>query len=564
MTLVPIGRLEVATPETMALAVREGTQAQRAVDERVSIGAAAAVAAQPTVVAAAAAAVSSELVDGGLKKTTLQQVLQMQGGSSLRNLFEDPGSEYTPGALVSSGAGLTVSQSTQWGEEGKSWMLSYSTATAVSAAAAKMMPLGGATTVTVGARFFNWLGETRGLKVGAAFYNASNVSTGAFWGDENAVPSGGRQYVWGTFAVPAGSTQMKMTVVRSADGVNLATAADSLFVTNIYVGEGVERPVLPLDGDQALTYWDGVKGQSASVRIRPVNSDSATKSLLTEGAAWGDSMVENPWVEKLGTLTGVSWYNGGKSGQTSGIIAFRQGGAILQTLEQITLPATGAVTVKVRASFTPFVYANSGTVPGVLDGTAVTFTQVSGKHATGEFTISVTRSATGTARVIGVGATLRSTEGDLMRDRKQLFWTGRNDTAFGAPHHVGGVLAADLAMRAYLTPVIKRALVLSVVTTTVEGSTATGGNATSRKAVLAINAARQAASPNDYVDVRRYLIDNALRVLAITPTAADNAAILADTIPPSITVDGTHLTTACREQVLAPFIAREERLRGWA
>ena len=69
-TIVPVGRLQVATPNSMALAVRSPTQARDAVDERIQDVASTIIAGSPTVVAAARdaaeAAVAAELSSEGV------------------------------------------------------------------------------------------------------------------------------------------------------------------------------------------------------------------------------------------------------------------------------------------------------------------------------------------------------------------------------------------------------------------------------------------------------------------------------------------------------------------
>lgn len=59
--IVPVGRLQVATPETMAVAVRGNTVATDAVDERIELIAADIIADDPTIIAAAEAAVEAAL-----------------------------------------------------------------------------------------------------------------------------------------------------------------------------------------------------------------------------------------------------------------------------------------------------------------------------------------------------------------------------------------------------------------------------------------------------------------------------------------------------------------------
>lgn len=64
-TIVPVGRLQVATPASMALAVRNATDARDAVDERIQGVAADIIANDPTIIAAAVAA-AGDAVDDAL------------------------------------------------------------------------------------------------------------------------------------------------------------------------------------------------------------------------------------------------------------------------------------------------------------------------------------------------------------------------------------------------------------------------------------------------------------------------------------------------------------------
>ncbi|WP_421076291.1 sialate O-acetylesterase [Microbacterium sp. SA156] len=64
--IIDTGRLGVVPPETMALAIRAGTVATTAVDERIQAVAAAIIAADPTIKEAAANALAAEIVEQGL------------------------------------------------------------------------------------------------------------------------------------------------------------------------------------------------------------------------------------------------------------------------------------------------------------------------------------------------------------------------------------------------------------------------------------------------------------------------------------------------------------------
>lgn len=68
MTLIPVGRLQVATPETMAVAVNNPTVARDAVDARIQDVAADIISSTPAVVEAAADAVAAELASENIPR----------------------------------------------------------------------------------------------------------------------------------------------------------------------------------------------------------------------------------------------------------------------------------------------------------------------------------------------------------------------------------------------------------------------------------------------------------------------------------------------------------------
>jgi hypothetical protein len=65
-----------------------------------------------------------------------------------------------------------------------------------------------------------------------------------------------------------------------------------------------------------------------------------------------------------------------------------------------------------------------------------------------------------------------------------------------------------------------------------------------------------------FIDIRRWLIDNGLAAVGITPTAEDNAAIAGDAVPPSLTTDGVHFTTAA-QTAIGTYVHGELVALGW-
>lgn len=81
--------------------------------------------------------------------------------------------------------------------------------------------------------------------------------------------------------------------------------------------------------------------------------------------------------------------------------------------------------------------------------------------------------------------------------------------------------------------------------------------------LTAANAELAAAFPDYFIDVRRYLIDNGLAALAITPTAQDLIDIANDIVPSSLRVDNIHLTSDAYGLVAALVKDRIFTPNGW-
>jgi hypothetical protein len=79
---------------------------------------------------------------------------------------------------------------------------------------------------------------------------------------------------------------------------------------------------------------------------------------------------------------------------------------------------------------------------------------------------------------------------------------------------------------------------------------------------MTVNAWLAATYPDNYLDLRGYLIANGLADAGITPTADDLADIASDTIPRSLMVDGVHLTDAA-QVVMATQVYNFIQSKGW-
>ncbi|WP_291474203.1 hypothetical protein [Corynebacterium sp.] len=145
-------------------------------------------------------------------------------------------------------------------------------------------------------------------------------------------------------------------------------------------------------------------------------------------------------------------------------------------------------------------------------------------------------------------------------DSLHLIWVGGNDSAFAGNTRVTGVVSAVQAMVDRLRTIVDEPKFLvasrTVYASEVEGTTAYATAVAQRDALAE-------AFPDNAIDIWGHVRDNGLSILGITPTEADLSAISGQSMPPSLTTDNIHYSTATREGVLAPFLVSEIASRGW-
>jgi len=298
-----------------------------------------------------------------------------------------------------------------------------------------------------------------------------------------------------------------------------------------------------------------VVGYTHEVRA-PRASAAASATDQSTIFAYGDSLTEQDYTTALAALlpAGTVVHNEGVSGQSSGIIAARQGGVSV-AVDAVTVPHEGSVVVRPDASISPW---NTGldaavTIGGSLAGVPGAITRDAGTDAW-----LFTRSTAGPPVAVPAGTIFRPTDAAANASAVLISWVGRNDVVFDLPQPRAGIVAATEAMIDHLTPLRKKFLIISVTTTTTE-TEGTAGYAL----VRAINDELHQRWPAHFVDLRSLIIERGLEMAGIEPTAADRAAITADTVPPSLMVDAIHFNEVCRDRVIAPLIYEELRSRGW-
>jgi hypothetical protein len=292
---------------------------------------------------------------------------------------------------------------------------------------------------------------------------------------------------------------------------------------------------------------------NSSTGIVPLSSSNATL------AAWGDSLTEgwprppfngdksDSWPGVFQANWGGTVYNGGATGETADEIAIRQGGYVaLLSVEGGSIPASGGVKVTTSQVFTWYVsrvWSCAGTlngVPGVLsrpiNSTELTFT----------------RTAAGSAVAVTANTPFVSTPGEQQKAAIQVLFAGRNDIGYTsvAGPVVDRVVLAHIAMAKRAGPDRRRFVTVGTTTATNEPRGSAG-----HTDVTKINDTLARLYPQNYYDLRAYLVNRCIYDQGITPTSADLTAMANDTVPPSIMFDSIHYTPATAALVAAQIKA---------
>lgn len=271
---------------------------------------------------------------------------------------------------------------------------------------------------------------------------------------------------------------------------------------------------------------------------------NAVRSSRTRVAMIGDSLMYGYQTDAAQATTtaelakkfpGVEFTNAGYSGATIDEIRFRIGALPLYAeLPGGVIPATAKTPVPaiVKQKF-GHAYGHEGRFYG-------TFAGVRGDlvvNATGtEWRFEPAFNSAAPVKVTGKHELVRE---DFYPTHTALFWMGRNDVSFKATGYEGDVVKHAVAsIRAaveHLTPNIKQFGVTSIVNMSreVRGSANHG-------LITRINAALAEHFPSNFIDMRAYLVTDAIRDAGLTPTAADLEAMAADAPPPQIMDGGSH------------------------
>ncbi|MFE4229115.1 hypothetical protein ACFRJ8_14645 [Arthrobacter sp. NPDC056886] len=296
------------------------------------------------------------------------------------------------------------------------------------------------------------------------------------------------------------------------------------------------------------------------------------RSSRTKIAAIGDSLTDgyfggvgnqdaDSYPSRLREMVpaGVQVFNLGNSGYTTDEEAVRIGAIPLPlTVTGGSIPASGPVDVTTTAVIGWRATGTVRTIPGTLAGIPGTLT----RNAS-DTVFSFTRTTDGSAVTVPAGTVYVPDFAGHAGDTA-IILLGRNNVSYsikGADATIGEHVAKGIdRIVNWLTPQIKQVLVVSATTTTSETS-GTGGYTN----IADINARLAAAYPSRFLNLRSYLVNQAIYDLGITPTSADLATMAADTLPASIMdggTDNTHWSKATATLVAAQ-INNYLTTRGW-
>ncbi|MBF6671606.1 hypothetical protein [Glutamicibacter sp. FBE19] len=271
-------------------------------------------------------------------------------------------------------------------------------------------------------------------------------------------------------------------------------------------------------------------------------------SLRTNLGMIGDSLVasHNLVPSLTAALPGVYCYSRGWNGETTDGLALRLGAnEIMWTVAGGVIPASGAVTVttaqtlEVMTSDTYYTGRLAG-IPGRINKTSAGF--------------SFVRDDAGTAVTVSTKLKLDPTWTATTLLHMVGILAGRNDVTLGAEGIEGSIPAHVVAntrrIVESLLPLKKLFFLLGTINRTTEPRGSAG-----YEAVVEINRLLAELYPGQFIDLRGYLVHQAIYDLGITPTSADLANMANDCPPPSVMVDDTHYTDAAATAIVNNLIA---------
>lgn len=328
--------------------------------------------------------------------------------------------------------------------------------------------------------------------------------------------------------------------VKSALNTNETVAeliGSNLYTHNRITGQRIlisnASPTYPvIFSNSFITYFE-----SSVWKYKPITDGTAWPVLPnTRLTTWGDSLTaDSRGISASAAYLGQVGLNRGASGYAAADIAIRQGGlTVYFNAVDNQIPASGSVALTlVNSPTTGYRTGSIITFSGSLVGVAGTLTKAANE------TWSFIRTNSGsTVACPPVTAFVCLTNnnpadgGDTENDIQSI-WIGRNNV--GSATFQSDVVNNVARMAAYIKPLYKRYVVISITNGTTEGIGTTNYNN-----IIACNQQLALIYQGLYYDLRSDFIQNGLATVGITPTADDIAAIADDRPPPSLMSDSIH------------------------
>lgn len=264
--------------------------------------------------------------------------------------------------------------------------------------------------------------------------------------------------------------------------------------------------------------------------------------------SWGDSLTQGAggagtsYPSVLSGLLSRAVTNMGVGGETSSQIAARAGGRpVALTAAGAAIPGDTAVTVTTAPSIPS---AQGVPISGAVVGVRGTLTLSAG-------VVSFRRQeAVQGNTACPANSTFTPDAALAQQYTRQIIWAGRNNYTDAA------IVLADIAAIVAFGRTGKY-VVLSVLNGAYADEVAGG---TGYKKMISLNQQLAATYGANYLDIRRYLIDQGLADAGITPTAQDSTDIGNDVVPSSLRSDNIHLNAAGYTVVAQQVAARIQAL----
>lgn len=272
----------------------------------------------------------------------------------------------------------------------------------------------------------------------------------------------------------------------------------------------------------------GLQSVATATQTKPVYPIPSVVVLGDSTAAGaGASSSATAWRSLVGDALGIGLVNLGIGGQNAEQIAARYGAVeTALSVAGASIPASGSAAVTAIA---PEILFNGSsdftrTIDGTIDGHAVRITH----NLTDGYTIE----QLGGSGAIGVtdGSVFVPDNATDYRDAALIVCAGTNDRS-------SDIYAAIENIRRIVDfnrPYFKRVLVAT------PRCHQDDAGSSAYEAVITIGRLLKAIFGEDCVDMRSFLINDALGVLGMTPTAQDLTDISNDVTPTSLTADGLH------------------------